>query len=504
MAFQDLSFLTTTAHTKTTVSQTASTRKSESTARSLNTDFDVNALIDASQALSKEIVLDKLMESLMKVVIVNAGADKAFLILFENKKSLVYSQFHLNEKYTPLISPIPVDEKKEEMCLAIVKYVTKTQTELLLNNAVDEGNFRYDPYILSKKPKSILCIPLMQKGTLQGALYLENTATKGVFTSKRMRLLTLLSSQMAIAIENAQFYGKLELKVIERTKELQQRNQELQHALQTIKNVQQQMIQQEKLASLGLLTSGIAHELKNPLNFVINFSQIAHEYVQDLTKELQEKHELKEDKLIDLSELAEAIAKVDIHGKRADGIIKGMLMHAHQSASKPEKVNLNTLLDQAVNLTYHSYRKKDTRFNLTINKNFDPHLPEIEGFPGDLLRVFINIIDNACYSLLDKTIKNPTDFSPTFDIRTFRSDGYAHVILRDNGLGIPKEIREKIFEPFFTTKPAGSGTGLGLSIVYDIITKQHGGMIATQSDSNSFTEFELSFPLTTELSFSTN
>lgn len=499
VSMQDLSFLTTTAHTKTTVSQTASTRKSESTARSADSDFDVNALIDASQALSKEIVLDKLMESLMHVVIVNAGADKAFLILFDNKKAMVYSQVYLNEKYVPLITPIPVEDKQAELCLAIIKYVTRTQTDLLLNNALDEGNFRYDPYVLNMKPKSILCLPLMQKGGLKGILYLENTATRGVFTPKRMRLLSLLSSQMAIAIENAQFYGKLESKVLDRTKELQQRNQELQHALQTIKNVQQQMIQQEKLASLGLLTSGIAHELKNPLNFVINFSQIAQEYVDELQSDLKQNHTLKEDKLETLQELRDALGKIDTHGKRADGIIKGMLMHAHQSSNTAEKVDLNALIDQAVNLTYHTYRKKDSRFNLTINKNYDPNLSSVNGFPGDLLRVFINIIDNACYSLLDKLIKNAESFKPAFDIKTFQENKNVHVILRDNGPGIPKQVIEKIFEPFFTTKPAGSGTGLGLSIVYDIITKQHGGTIAVKSEPDAFTEFELTFPLPEEI-----
>lgn len=497
-SIQDMSFFTTTAHTRTTASttsasQTGSTRKTDSRATE-GSDFDINALIDASQALSKEIVLEKLMESLMHVVIVNAGADKVFLILFENKKAFVYSQIFLNQKYSPLLSPIPIEQKGEELSNAIVKYVTRTNTELLLNNATEEGNFRYDPYVLNRKPKSILCLPLIQKGSLAGVLYLENNATKGAFTPKRVRLLSLLSSQMAISIENAQFYAKLETKVQERTKELQQRNQELQQALQTIKNVQQQMIQQEKLASLGLLTSGIAHELKNPLNFVINFAQIAQDHLKDLVEELNIKGTLPKERLEAFSEIQQTLDKVDIHGKRADGIIKGMLMHAHQGSGQAEMIDLNALVDQALNLTYHSYRKKDAQFNLSVNKAYDDALRHVLGFPGDLIRVFINIFDNACYAILERTRSAEPGYLPLLEIKTEKAGDSAVVMIRDNGRGIPQTVIDKIFQPFFTTKPTGSGTGLGLSIVYDIVTKQHGGSIQVKSEQGKYTEFILTFP----------
>lgn len=498
-SLQDMPFLTTTAYARTTVStttpsQTGSTRKTDSRSAE-GGDFDINALIDASQALSKEIVLEKLMESLMHVVIVNAGADKVFLILFENKKAFVYSQIFLNQKYTPLLTPIPIDQKNDELSTAIVKYVTRTNTELLLNNAPEEGNFRYDPYVLNKKPKSILCLPLIQKGSLAGVLYLENNATKGAFTPKRLRLLSLLSSQMAISIENAQFYAKLETKVQERTKELQQRNQELQQALQTIKNVQQQMIQQEKLASLGLLTSGIAHELKNPLNFVINFAQIAQDHLHELTEELKKNGIIPKERMEDFAEIKQTLDKVDLHGKRADGIIKGMLMHAHQGSGQAELVDLNALLDQALNLTYHTYRKKDAHFNLSLDKSYDDALRQFTGFPGDLIRVFINIFDNACYAISEKMKTAPPGFLPQFVIKTAKVNETAVITIRDNGFGIPKSVVDKIFQPFFTTKPTGSGTGLGLSIVYDIITKQHGGSIQVKSEPGEFTEFTLILPL---------
>jgi len=504
-SIKDMSFFTTTAQTRTTLSTTTGSTASQSGTGSLTRktdsrvpeggDFDINALIDASQVLSKEIVLEKLMESLMHVVIVNAGADKVFLILFENKKAFVYSQIFLNQKYSPLLSPIPIEQKNDELSTAIVKYVTRTNAELLLNNATEEGNFRYDPYVLNKKPKSILCLPLIQKGSLAGVLYLENNAIKGAFTPKRMRLLSLLSSQMAISIENAQFYAKLETKVQERTRELQQRNQELQQALQTIKNVQQQMIQQEKLASLGLLTSGIAHELKNPLNFVINFAQIAHDHLKELMEELHEKGSLPKEKLETFADILQTLDKVDNHGKRADSIIKGMLMHAHQGSGKAETVDLNALIDQALNLTYHTYRKKDAQFNLSINKHYDENIKHVIGFPGDLIRVFINIFDNACYAILEKTKSAPPGFLPELAIKTEKVGDTVVVTIRDNGRGIPQSVIDKVFQPFFTTKPTGSGTGLGLSIVYDIITKQHGGNIHVKSEAGEYTQFVITFPL---------
>ena len=458
-------------------------------------DFDTNTLIDASQALSKEIVLDKLMETLMHVVIVNAGADKAFLILHEDKQWKIYSQTHLNQKYSPLISPIPIEEMGEELCLAALKFVIRTHRELLLNNVMDEGNFRYDPYVLQHKPKSMLCLPFIQKGTLTGLLYLENNVSKNAFTPKRLRLLSLLSSQMAISIENAQFYAKLESKVRERTKELQARNQELHQALRMIKTVQEQMIQQEKLASLGLLTSGIAHELKNPLNFVINFSLITKDQIQEFVDMLRKEGKVDPDLLNSFEkDVFDTLKRIDIHGRRADDIIQGMLAHAHQGSKNAEPIEINNLVEQALNLTYQSYRKKDQKFKVTLEKHLDPKLKTIVGFPGDLIRVFINIFDNAFYAQLD-LFKAKPHHQPMVMIKTELQGEQAVVTIRDNGQGIPQPILDKIFQPFFTTKPTGSGTGLGLSIAYDIITKQHGGQIEVKSEEDKYTEFVIHLPV---------
>jgi len=458
-----------------TLSSTSSGKEAE------GTDFDVGTLIDASQALSKEIVLDKLMESLMQLVIVNAGADKAFLILFENKKGKVLSRIHLNQKYEPLLTPLPIEEMGSELCLAAIHYVTRTHRELLLNNATEEGNFRNDPYIVHKKPKSVFAIPLLQKGSMTGILYLENSATKNAFTPKRLRLLSLLSSQMAISIENAQFYAKLEFKVHDRTKELQERNQELQQALQMVKTVQEQMIQQEKLASLGLLSSGIAHELKNPLNFVINFSLLTRDQIEEFIDHLRQEGKANPQQIDSFEkDILGSLSKVDFHGRRADDIIKGMLAHAHQGSKAAELVNIHHMIEEAYDLAFQNFRKREPNFQATFLKHFDPELKKITGFPWDLMRIFINIFDNAFYAQALVQKEDPV-FAPVIQVKTELKDNRAIIAIQDNGPGIPREVIDKVFHPFFTTKPPGSGTGLGLSIVYDIITKQHQGAVAVTS-----------------------
>lgn len=481
---------------KTIVATTQGSTKSDSGGKpEESNDFDVNTLIDASQALSKEIVLDKLMESLMQLVIVNAGADKAFLILFEHNKGKIYSKIDLNQKYTPLITPIAVEETPNELCLAAIKYVTRTNRELLLNNATEDSNFRYDPYILNNKPKSLFALPLLQKGALTGVLYLENNVSKNAFTPNRMRLLTLLSSQMAISIENAQFYAKLEYKVRDRTKELQERNQELQQALQMVKTVQEQMIQQEKLASLGLLTSGIAHELKNPLNFVINFSLLTRDRIQEFIDELRKEGKVDGALLEEFEEeVFKSLNKVDVHGHRADDIIQGMLAHAHQGSKNAEPVEINSMVEQAFDLAFQNYQKKVPNFRVSLDKQFDPELKTITGFPWDLIRIFINIFDNSFYAQVE-LFKTHPNYVPTIEIKTSLKGEQAVITIRDNGPGIPPDMIDKVFQPFFTTKPTGSGTGLGLSIAYDIVTKQHSGHISVKSEKDKYTEFTVFLPV---------
>jgi signal transduction histidine kinase len=291
----------------------------------------------------------------------------------------------------------------------------------------------------------------------------------------------------------------LEQKVDERTKELKEKNDELVETLQRLQQMQQQLVTQEKLASLGALTAGIAHEIKNPLNFVNNFSALS----VDLTKELQEEIDKQKDKLdADALDNLQAVVgdlqmnaeKINQHGKRADSIVRGMLMHSRGKPGERHPTDLNALLDEYVNLAYHGMRAQDSTFNVTIEKDYDKSIGVMSVVPQDLSRVFLNIVNNACYATHEKKRQAGDGFSPTVSVRTKDLGDKIEVRIRDNGLGMPREVREKIFNPFFTTKPTGQGTGLGLSISYDIIVQEHRGELRVETEEGSFAEFIIVLP----------
>jgi|GEM_PF-1307860 len=275
-------------------------------------------------------------------------------------------------------------------------------------------------------------------------------------------------------------------------------------ALENLKKTQQQLVTQEKLASLGQLTAGIAHEIKNPLNFVNNFAALS----VDLVKELREEIVKRKTKNVNgdaFENMEEIIAmleqnaeKINHHGKRADGIVKSMMQHARGSSGQREPADINRLLDEAVNLVYHGMRANDGSFIVIIEKEYDETIGKLEVVPQDLSRVFLNIINNACYAAFQKqktTDKERTaSFSPTLSVSSKDLGHEIEIRIRDNGNGIPPEIRDRIFNPFFTTKPTGQGTGLGLSISYDIIVQQHRGEIKVETEEGKFTEFVVWLP----------
>lgn len=457
------------------------------------TSFDLDTIIQASQSLSNEVVLEKLSEYLMRIMVANVGANKAFLVLFDSGQPFVYSEIYKDKAYVPLEKPIPIALRKGAMSIDVVMQVKRTREGLLLDDAASFGDFKNTDYIRANQIKSILCLPLLQKGEIKGILYLENPGQEQAFTPKHSRLLKLLCSQIAISIEKAQFYSKLEAKVDVRTKELYEKNKELQQALKRIDEIQKQMIDQEKLASLGVLTAGISHELKNPLNFVLNFSKIATDNLKDLEKELETGD--KEEQKALIKEITDNLGVVATHSERANSIIKGMLAHAHQGSKMPEVIKINNLLDEALGLAYYTYRKKDASINVTFEKHYDAEIPQIKGFPGDLLRVFINIIDNACFALSEKNKMGIEGYVPTLIFTTLTEGDFVIITIQDNGMGMPPEVRDKIFNAFFTTKRVGVGTGLGLSIVLDIINKQHAGEITVESQAGMMTKFTIKLPI---------
>ena len=283
----------------------------------------------------------------------------------------------------------------------------------------------------------------------------------------------------------------LQLENDRKTKELAQAK-EIEKAYTELKATQAQLIHSEKMASLGELTAGIAHEIKNPLNFINNFSEISTELLDELNAELRNNNN--EGAIGIAEDLKQNLEKINQHGKRADSIVKGMLMHSRGTSGEKVLTNINDLLDQYVTLAYHGLRAKDKEFNITIEKEYDDSIVKINIIPQDISRVFLNVINNACYAANQKRLKEDKDFSPVLKVSTKNLEKTVEIRIRDNGDGISKSIREKLFNPFFTTKPTGEGTGLGLSLSYDIVVKQHSGEIKFESEEGKYTEFRIILP----------
>jgi len=308
--------------------------------------------------------------------------------------------------------------------------------------------------------------------------------------------------------------AELEVLVAERTSEIMLQKEELEHTIIELKETQAQLIQSEKMASLGELTAGIAHEIQNPLNFVNNFSEVSNELLDEMKEELATGNGQQAIEIAD--NVKQNLKKIIHHGKRADAIVKGMLQHSRTSSGQKEPTDINELADEYLRLSYHGLRAKDKSFNATIKTDFDARLSAAEGdvgkiniVPEEIGRALLNLFNNAFYAITEKAstlrqahIELTSDpisstkqkFEPTLWVSTKKTDNKAEIKIRDNGSGIPQKVLDKIFQPFFTTKPTGQGTGLGLSLSYDII-KAHGGEIKVETKEGYGTEFTLQLPI---------
>jgi signal transduction histidine kinase len=268
-----------------------------------------------------------------------------------------------------------------------------------------------------------------------------------------------------------------------------------------LQKAQQRLVQAEKMASLGQLTAGIAHEIKNPLNFVNNFAKLSDELLGELTEILEEPIKALDEEARDGAEglfktVRENLTKIGDHGKRADSIVKNMLLHSREGPSERQATSLNAIAEEALNLAYHGARAENPKFNIEMVKSLAEDVGEVECYPQDLMRVFLNLMNNGMYAANKRGLQAEDDFAPTISLTTRAVGGKIEIEVRDNGPGIPPDVREKIFMPFFTTKPAGEGTGLGLSLSYDIVVKQHGGELTVDSEPGEFTAFRLTLPRT--------
>ena len=298
-------------------------------------------------------------------------------------------------------------------------------------------------------------------------------------------------ARQLIAAQNQE----LERLVAERTATLTQQAEALQQALEELQTTQAQLIQAEKMASLGELTAGIAHEIQNPLNFVNNFSEVSAELLDELAEE-QAKPTADADLEAELlADLTQNLQKITYHGQRAAGIVRGMLEHSRASTGERSLTDLNALADEYLRLAYHGLRAKDKSFNATLKTDFAPVLPLVEAVSQDVGRVLLNLFTNAFYAVQKRQQTGEPGYVPTVRVRTERVGDEVVVRVQDNGTGIAEAVRQKIFQPFFTTKPAGEGTGLGLSLAHDIIAKGHGGALTVESQEGQGTEFTVRLPI---------
>jgi two-component system NtrC family sensor kinase len=335
------------------------------------------------------------------------------------------------------------------------------------------------------KARTMLAVPLLRDEAVIGIVFLARTDVKP-FSDKQVELVTSFADQAVIAINNVSLFD-----------EVQERTRELTQSLDELRTAQDRLVQTEKLASLGQLTAGIAHEIKNPLNFVNNFSALSAELVDELNEvlgpaALDGKVREEIDELTHM--LKGNLEKVVQHGKRADSIVKNMLLHSREGAGEHRPADINAIVEESLNLAYHGARAEKSGFNITLQRDLDPAAGMIDLYPQEITRVFLNLISNGFYAATKRKEAAADGFEPTLSASTRSFGNTVEIRIRDNGTGIPLEVKEKMFNPFFTTKPAGEGTGLGLSMSHDIVVKQHGGKIDVETEPGAFTEFIITLP----------
>jgi signal transduction histidine kinase len=338
-----------------------------------------------------------------------------------------------------------------------------------------------------------------QNVSFEETLRLENLESEQLQTESKIRIYSLLAGLMVVSVigiilfRNNNQRKKSNLLLTSQKNEIEQQKKQVEESMERLQSTQSQLVQAEKMASLGELTAGIAHEIQNPLNFVNNFAEINTELIDELKKEIEPAG------IISANELVEDIKanseKITHHGNRADAIVKSMLQHSRKTSAQKELTDINALCDEYMRLFYHGLRAKDKSFNAEYDTKFDTTLPLISVIPQDIGRVILNLINNAFYAVnARQKMEQDSGYKPLVTLTTSKQGDQVVIEVADNGTGMPEQVKEKIFQPFFTTKPTGEGTGLGLSLSYDIVTKGHGGSINVSTSTNQGTVFSVQLP----------
>jgi signal transduction histidine kinase len=443
------------------------------------------ATADVLKVISRSTFdLQTVLQALVEAAARLCEADQGTIAREQGGAFVRAATYGFSEEFKELVKDLPVKPERG----------TATGRALLEGKVVHIPDVKADPdYTFVEGQKfgdfrTILSVPMLREGTPIGVLALTRHDVNP-FTDKQIELVTTFADQAAIAIENVRLFESVE-----------ERTRELGRSLEELRTAQDRLVQTEKLASLGQLTAGIAHEIKNPLNFVNNFSSVSVELIEELRQALAEA-KLGDKLRSEIGEIADMLQgnldKVVQHGKRADSIVKNMLLHSRSGSGEHRPVDINAVVEESLNLAYHGARAEKQGFNITLNRSFDPTAGEVDLFPQEITRVLLNVISNGFYAATKRKDQGGDNtYEPTLAAATRNLGDRVEIRIRDNGTGIPPEVKDKMFNPFFTTKPAGEGTGLGLSISHDIIVKQHAGSIEVDTQPGEFTEFRIVLPRT--------
>ncbi|OKH31956.1 serine/threonine protein kinase [[Phormidium ambiguum] IAM M-71] len=516
------------------------TRTTTSTTGGSSSALDLVTVTKASQAISSEIVLDKLLSKLMQITIENVGASKGYLLLSKSGKLVLVAEGAVEKSKVRVLPSVPV-ESRPDLPLSIINYVERSQQTVVLNNATVEGLFTNDPYILKAQPKSIFCWPLTHKGKFTGILYLENNLSVGAFTPARLSVLKLLAAQAAISLENATLYEELQTysqqleaknqeldnknEALQKSEvQLKEKNEALEKYLHKLQQTQAQLVQTEKISSLGQLVASVAHEVNNPVSFINGNLHHASEYVQDLLNllnlyqhhfpsppaEIQAEIETMELEYI-REDLPKMLSSMQVGTDKIREIMQSLRNFSRVDDGSARSVNIHDGLESTLMILQHRLKAKGELKAIRVVKEYG-NLPKVECYNGQLNQVFMNILANAIDAMEKERVSNEKEIRIRTELENrpliineeesnYSSiPNYQFVIIRikDNGPGMTEKVRTKLFNPFFTTKPICKGTGLGLSISYQIVVEKHGGKIECISAPGEGTEFVIMIPLRRE------